>query len=306
VVFDKTGTLTHGSFKVTEIVPENGLTELELLTLAAQAEIHSSHPLAESIKQAYHALSGTHRQAEVEVLESYEEMAGFGIKAKLNGNTILVGNDAILHRENVPHTTCDVPGTVVHVALDGRYQGFLIVADQIKTDVSEAVEQLHAVGVEHIAMLSGDQEDVAGRVAESAGLDSFKAGLLPAEKVEELEKILAQSHEGAVAYVGDGINDAPALARADVGIAMGAFGTDAARETADVVLMTDTISRVADAIQLGKRTRRIVWQNIGMALGIKLVFILLGVAGAATMWEAVFADVGVTVLAVLNASRAMR
>ena len=306
VVFDKTGTLTHGTFKVTEIVPEEGVSELELLSLAAQAESHSTHPLAESIKQAYYDLSGQRREAEVEVLESFEELAGFGIKAKLNGYTILVGNDAILHRENVPHTTCDVPGTVVHVARDGRYQGFLLVSDQIKSEVSDAVARLHAAGVGHVTMLSGDQEDVAARVAESAGLDDYKAGLLPADKVDELEKILARSEEGTVAYVGDGINDAPALARADVGIAMGAFGTDAARETADVVLMTDSITRVADAIELGKRTRRIVWQNIGMALGIKLVFILLGVAGAATMWEAVFADVGVTVLAVLNASRAMR
>ncbi len=306
VIFDKTGTLTHGTFKVTQITPEEGVSELELLSLAAQAESHSSHPLAESIKQAYHALSGQPSAADVEVLESFEEVAGFGIKAKLNGYTILIGNDAILHRENVLHTTCDVPGTVVHVARNGRYQGFLVVSDQIKAEVSDAVARLHAAGVEHITMLSGDQEDVAARVAESAGLDDYKASLLPAEKVEELEKILARSEEGTVAYVGDGINDAPALARADVGIAMGAFGTDAARETADVVLMTDSISRVADAIELGKRTRRIVWQNIGMALGIKLVFILLGVAGEATMWEAVFADVGVTVLAVLNASRVMR
>jgi Cd2+/Zn2+-exporting ATPase len=306
VVFDKTGTLTEGSFKVSEIVPESEVSETELLQFAAMAEAHSSHPLAASIREACLARTGEELCEQMEVVETYEEFAGFGVKSQVDGRTILVGNDAILHQENIPHTTCDVPGTVVHVAVDGIYQGFLIVDDQIKTGVREDVAALKSLGVSKVIMLSGDQEDIAARVAEDVGLDEYKGGLLPEDKLEELEKILSMAGQGKVAYVGDGINDAPALARADVGIAMGALGTDAARETADVVLMTDGIDRVAEAIRVGQRTRRIVWQNIILALGIKLVFILLGVAGSASMWAAVFADVGVTILAVLNASRVLR
>ncbi|MFN2144057.1 MAG: heavy metal translocating P-type ATPase [Anaerolineales bacterium] len=306
VVFDKTGTITQGRFSVAQVVPQEGIHAEELLSQAAMAEIHSSHPLAVAIIEAYHQSAGGGEASSAEIVEEYHEAAGFGVKARVNGSTILVGNDAILHREGISHTTCDVPGTVVHVAQDEEYLGYLVVEDQLKPDVRQSVEALRRLGITRLAMLSGDQEDVAARVAEAAGLDEYRASLLPEDKVSALEEIIAAAGDSKVAFVGDGINDAPALARADVGMAMGALGTDAARETADVVLMRDSISQVADAIRVGRKTRRIVWQNIILALGVKLVFILLGIAGEASMWEAVFADVGITVLAVLNASRVMR
>lgn len=306
VVFDKTGTITQGQFQVTEIVPEAGISQSDLLAQAAAAEIYSRHPLANAIRKAFQQATGDKIPVGAVIVEDYQEAAGFGVKAQVNGSTILVGNDAILHRDGIPHTTCDVPGTVVHVAQNGSYLGYLVVADQLKPDVTEAISALRQMGISQLMMLSGDQEDVAARVADAAGLDGFMAGLLPEQKVSALEEIIAGTDGGKVAFVGDGINDAPALARADVGIAMGALGTDAARETADVVLMRDSITQVVEAVQVSKRTRRIVRQNIVLALGTKLIFILLGVAGSASMWEAVFADVGITVLAVLNASRVMR
>jgi Cd2+/Zn2+-exporting ATPase len=306
VVFDKTGTLTRGEFKVTAIVPEPGRTSEELLTLAAYAESHSNHPVATSIVQAYQRMVGENLSPERQVITEYDEVAGYGIRAGVNGDTVVVGNDAFLHRENIQHPICDIPGTVVHIAANRIYLGHIVVSDEIKAEAASAVEELHRIGVRNVVMLSGDQENVARYVANSVGLDGYRAGLLPGDKVESLESLLQSSANGRVAFVGDGINDAPALARADVGLAMGAFGTDAAKETADVVLMTDSVSRVPEAIKIGRRTRRIVWQNIGIALGIKALFIILGVAGAASMWEAVFADVGVTVLAVLNSTRAMR
>lgn len=306
VVFDKTGTITQGRFSVTQIVPGEGISQEEMLTQAALAEIHSGHPLAVAILEAHQQLAGAAQDRSAEIVEEYQEAAGFGVKAQVDGHTILVGNDAILHREGIPHTTCEVPGTVVHVARDGAYLGYLVVEDQLKPEVRQSIVDLRKLGVTRLVMLSGDQEDVAAAVAEAAGLDDFRARLLPEDKVAALEEIIASAGDGKVAFVGDGINDAPALARADVGIAMGALGTDAARETADVVLMRDSIAQVADSIRIGRRTRRIVWQNIILALGAKLVFILLGIAGEASMWEAVFADVGITVLAVLNASRVMR
>jgi Cd2+/Zn2+-exporting ATPase len=306
VVFDKTGTLTRGVFKVSDVCPEDGTSRKDLLTLAAYAEIHSNHPVAHSIRQAYQNETGSELSIEREVITEYDEIAGFGIRAGLNGDTIVVGNDAFLHREKISHPTCDVPGTVVHVASNGIYLGYIIVRDEVKTEARSAVQELHKIGVGNVLMLSGDQEDVAQQVAESIGLDGYRAGLLPGEKVDSLEGLLDKNEKGRVAFVGDGINDAPALARADVGIAMGAFGTDAAKETADVVLMTDSVSRVAEAIKIGRRTRRVVWQNIGIALGIKALFIILGVMGVASMWEAVFGDVGVTVLAVLNSTRVLR
>lgn len=304
VIFDKTGTLTKGDFAVAQIVPQEDVMEDDLLRLAVAAEAHSSHPVAGALRKAYANRFG--EQASPEPVMDYEEVAGFGVRAKSNGNLIHVGNDAFMHRENIPHTNCDVPGTVVHLAMDGRYYGYIVVADQIKPEAKEAVTELHQLGVENVIMLSGDQEDVAQQVSAAVGLDGYQAELLPEDKLKAVELTIAASQQGAVAFVGDGINDAPALARADVGIAMGAFGTDAAKETADVVLMTDSVTRVADAVKIGRRTRRIVWQNIVLALGIKALFISLGIAGAATMWEAVFADVGVTILAVLNATRVLR
>ena len=304
VVFDKTGTLTKGVFKVTQIVPKNGVTEKDLLRLAVHAESHSTHPVAAALKQDYS--SRYQDDPDSDKIIQVEEVAGYGVKAKLNGGTIRVGNDAFMHRENIPHTDCDAPGTIVHVAIDHQYHGYIMVADEIKPEAKEAIDALHRLGIKKVMMFSGDQEDVAARVSGQVGVDEYRAGLLPQDKVDQMEEILEHKTEGGVAFVGDGINDAPALARSDVGIAMGAFGTDAAKETADVVLMTDSVLRVADAIKLGRRTRRIVWQNIALALGVKALFIALGVAGEATMWEAVFADVGVTVLAVLNATRVLR
>jgi len=306
VVFDKTGTLTRGEFKVTEVVPEPGWNQEHLLTLAAYAESHSSHPVATSIVQAYHKIVGGALSPDRQVVTEYDEVAGYGIRARVNGDTVVVGNDAFLHREHIPHHSCDIPGTVVHVAANQAYLGYIVISDEIKAEAAAAVEELHQIGVNQVVMLSGDQENVAQYVAETVGLDGYRAGLLPGDKVEALEGLLKMNGNGRVAFVGDGINDAPALARADVGLAMGAFGTDAAKETADVVLMTDSVARVPEAIKIGRRTRRIVWQNIGIALGIKALFIILGVAGAASMWEAVFADVGVTVLAVLNSTRVLR
>ncbi|MEJ2758841.1 MAG: heavy metal translocating P-type ATPase, partial [Anaerolineales bacterium] len=239
VIFDKTGTLTKGDFRVTEIVPQDGITEEEVLRLAVEAEAHSSHPVASALRQAY-----TRRFGEAEPADQMmevEEVAGFGVRAKSNGNLIHVGNDAFMHREEIEHTNCDVPGTVVYMAIDGKFYGHIVVADEIKPESKAAVEDLHKLGVENVLMLSGDQDDVAQMVARAVGLDDYQAGLLPEDKLKSVESIIAHRQDGTVAFVGDGINDAPALARADVGIAMGAFGTDAAKETADVVLMTDTV-----------------------------------------------------------------
>ena len=300
VVFDKTGTLTKGRFKVTQIVPKNGFSESDLLALAAKAETNSNHPVAQSIRDAY---GQTINEAEV---TDYEEIAGHGIRATVKNQVVLAGNDRLLHRENIDHDACDVAGTVVHLAVDGRYAGYILIADEIKEDAAQAIRDLKKVGVEQTVMLTGDNEVVAKRVASQLGLDSYFAGLLPEDKVGVLEKLLIQSGKGKVVFVGDGINDAPVIARADIGMAMGGLGSDAAIETADVVLTTDAPSKVAEAIQVARKTRRIVVQNIVMAMAIKGVFIVLGVIGLATLWEAVFADVGVALLAILNASRVLK
>lgn len=300
VVFDKTGTLTRGVFKVTEIVPFNGWDEETLLQVAAQAESQSNHPVATSIKQAYGG------DDLVQIPDTFEEVAGYGVRVKLNGNDVVVGNDPFMHEANIPHVTCDVPGTIVHVAVNSNYAGYLVVSDEMKVDSPTAIQQLKQLGVQNVIMLSGDREDVAQQVSRELGIRIYHAELLPEDKVSVMTEMLEMPHKGKIAFVGDGINDAPALSQSDVGIAMGAFGTDAAIEVADVVLMTDSPSKVVEAIQLGRRTRKIVWQNIFLALGIKALFILLGVFGIATMWEAVFGDVGVTILAVLNATRVLK
>jgi Cd2+/Zn2+-exporting ATPase len=300
VVFDKTGTLTRGVFKVTKIVPYNGWDNEALLKIAAQAEFHSNHPVATSIKQAYG------KDELLQIPDSFEEVAGYGVRVRLNGMDVVVGNDPFMHKENVPHVTCDVPGTVVHVAVNSEYAGYLVVSDEMKPDTPAVIKQLKQLGVQNIIMLSGDREDVAQQVSMDLGLNDYHAELLPEDKVSVMMEMLNQPHEGKIAFVGDGINDAPALGQSDVGIAMGAFGADAAIEVADVVLMTDSPYKVAEAIELGRRTRTIVWQNIVLALGIKGLFILLGVFGVASMWEAVFGDVGVTILAVLNATRVLK
>lgn len=300
VVFDKTGTLTEGTFKVTQIVTKNGFSESELLMLAAKTEANSNHPVAQSIRDAY---GQPINESEV---TDYEEIAGHGIRAKVQNKVVLAGNDRLLHRENIDHDICDVAGTVVHLAVDGRYAGYILIADEIKEDAAQAIRDLKKAGVERTVMLTGDNEVVAKRVAGQLGLDAYFAGLLPEDKVGAIEKLLDPSGKAKVVFVGDGINDAPVIARADIGMAMGGLGSDAAIETADVVLMTDAPSKVAEAIQVARKTRRIVVQNIVLAMAIKGIFIVLGTIGLATLWEAVFADVGVALLAILNASRVLK
>ncbi|GAB4374260.1 MAG: heavy metal translocating P-type ATPase [Elainellaceae cyanobacterium] len=305
VVFDKTGTLTKGVFNVTQIIPQNGWTEAELLELAANVEAHSTHPVAQSIRTAYG--QATSQAPNDALVQDYVEIAGHGVQAKVNGRTVIAGNDRLLHRQNIDHDSCRVDGTVVHLAVDGKYAGRIIIADELKEDAAQAIQALKTSGVQKTVMLTGDNQDAASSIAQQVGLDSFIGELLPEGKVEAIESILVQERNGSrVAFVGDGINDAPVLARADVGIAMGALGSDAAIETADVVLMTDAPSKVAEAIQMGRRTLRIVWQNIIFAMVIKGVFIMFGIFGLATMWEAVFADMGVALLAIFNAMRVLR
>ena len=309
IAFDKTGTLTKGVFKVSEIVPYNGFKQDELLRIAALAEANSNHPIAKSIRTAYN------RPIDESSISNYTEIAAHGIQATIKGKLVIAGNDRLMHRENIAHDTCDVEGTVVHLAVVGGasplenriYAGYIIIADEIKEDAVQAIRDLRAAGVERIMMLTGDSQAVAQRMAKTLGVDTFAAELLPEDKVAAIEKLLGEfAKKGKVAFVGDGINDAPVIARADVGIAMGGLGSDAAIETADIVLMTDAPSKVAEAIQVGKKTHAIVMQNIIFALTIKIIFIGLGLMGLATMWEAVFADVGVALVAIFNATRVLK
>ncbi len=298
VVFDKTGTLTQGNFRVSEIVTDNGWQPEQLLQLAAQVESQSNHPIAQSILQAYR------QPVDSSVVQDYEEIAGQGICARVGNRQVLVGNDRLLHRENISHSVCAVEGTVAHVAVDGQYAGRIVIADEIKADAAEAIKVLKAQGIKTV-MLTGDSHSVAKSVATTLGLDDYRAELLPEDKVAALEDFLNQAAKSRqkVVFVGDGINDAPVIARADVGMAMGGLGADAAIETADVVIMTDAPAKVAEAIALAHRTLRIVWQNIVLAMTIKAIFIALGAIGLTSLWAAVFADVGVALLAVLNAGR---
>jgi Cd2+/Zn2+-exporting ATPase len=305
VVFDKTGTLTEGIFEVTEVIPHNGLDKSELLTLAGHIETMSNHPIAQAIVRQSKRLNLINGDAG-QNLEDFQEIAGFGVTATFNKQIVLAGGDRLLHRENIAHSRCDVGGTAVHLAVDHKYAGYILIADQIKSDARQAIEQLQKLGVEKTVMLTGDHANTANLVGKQLGLNQVYAELLPGDKVNVLERIMQENIEGKVAFVGDGINDAPAIARADVGIAMGALGSDVAIETADVVLMTDAPTKVAEAIMMGRRTRRIVWQNIAFAMTVKGLFIILGIGGLASIWEAVFADVGVALLAVFNASRILQ
>lgn len=301
IVLDKTGTLTKGIFKVTEIKNYNGVNQDELLKLAAFAEAHSTHPLAQAIISAYG------KNIDRSVIENIQEIGGHGVKAQVSGKNIIIGNDRLLHVENIEHPVCKVPGTVLHVAVDKSYAGYIVVGDELKEDTVEALEYLRKLGVKEIVMLTGDNDFVAREIAQKLRVDSFYADLLPQDKVGRFEEIIKRSIKGEnTAFVGDGINDAPVLARADVGIAMGGLGSDAAIETADVVIMTDSLVRVGTAIEVARNTRKIVWQNITLALGVKAVFLTLGAFGIVTMWEAVFADMGVALLAILNAVSANR
>jgi Cd2+/Zn2+-exporting ATPase len=301
VVFDKTGTLTKGEFKVSEIITQNGFRENELLEFAAFAESQSNHPIAQSVLEAFG------KEINPSEVKEIQEISGYGIKAKVKNKIVIVGNDRLLHHENISHDSCHAAGTVVHIAVDQIYAGYIIISDGIKEDASSAVTRLKELGVKKIVMLTGDNRTSAGAIAEKLDIDSFHSELLPEDKVVHIEKLIAKSRkEEKVAFVGDGINDAPVLARADVGIAMGALGSDAAVETADIVLMTDMPSKVATAIAVARKTRKIVWQNIIFAMGVKLFFIVSGSMGLATMWEAVFGDMGVALIAILNAARVLR
>ncbi len=299
VVFDKTGTLTKGEFKVSEVVTSNGFSKEEILEYAAYAEVNSNHPVAQSITEAYHDKIDNTK------ITQTEEISGHGIKAVVDGKTILAGNDKLLHKENIQHPVCQVDGTVVHVAIDRIYAGYIIISDSLKDDAIEAIENLKAKKIQTV-MLTGDNQYAAQAFAKRLGIKRFYSELLPEDKVKHIEQLIAENKGGKVAFVGDGINDAPVIARADVGIAMGALGSDAAIETADVVLMTDSPSKVALAIDVAKTTRNIVWQNIYFAMGVKLAFIVLGIFGVATMWEAVFGDMGVALIAIFNALRILR
>ena len=296
VVFDKTGTLTEGVFTVTAVHPEQ-LDERELLHLAAHVERHSTHPIAAALLQAY-----PEEQDDCSV-SGIREYAGKGLTAEVNGRTVAVGNEKLMEMVGAAWRPCTHTGTLVHVALDGVYAGHIVIADRIKEDAARAVTELHAAGVRQVMMLTGDRQPIAETVADTLRLDGFRAGLLPEDKVRCVEEWLPG---GKLAFVGDGINDAPVLARADLGIAMGALGSDAAIEAADVVLMDDKPSKVALAIRIARRTLRIAQENMWFAVGIKLAVLVLAACGVATLWMAVFADVGVTVLAVLNAMRALR
>ncbi|MED1171699.1 heavy metal translocating P-type ATPase [Bacillus inaquosorum] len=300
-VFDKTGTLTKGSFEVTEIKPAEGFTKDRLLEAAAYAELHSQHPIAESVRKAYGKMLSS------DAIESYEEISGHGIFAKVNGTEILAGNKKLMEREQVKGVPDEHAGTIVHVAVDQRYAGAIIIADEVKEDAAQAVADLKSLGIKQTVMLTGDSKQTGEAVGKQLGIDEVYAELLPQDKVSRVEALEAKlSPNEKLIFVGDGINDTPVLARADIGAAMGGLGSDAAVEAADVVLMTDQPSKIAEAIRIAKRTRRIVWQNIGFALGVKAIFLILGAFGIATMWEAVFSDVGVTLLAVANAMRVMR
>lgn len=299
VVFDKTGTLTRGVFNVTAIHPEQE-READLLELAALAESWSDHPIAHSIREAYGAELDTSRVTGV------EERSGRGVQVQVDGRTVCVGNDTLMEEIGIAWHPCHQVGTTVHVAVDGVYMGHLVISDQVKEDAADAIRALRACGVRKTVMLTGDAQAVGEDVARRLGLDEVHAQLLPADKVDRVEDLLRQtSPRGALAFVGDGINDAPVLSRADIGIAMGALGSDAAIEAADVVLMDDKPSKIALAIRIARKTRSIVRQNIVFALGVKFLVLGLGAFGLANMWEAVFADVGVSVIAILNSMRAL-
>ncbi len=302
VIFDKTGTLTEGVFRVKEVVACNDFSKQKLLSLAALAETYSNHPIAKSIVEA-----ASHFPASEETVLDHKEISGMGVIARTRRYQIMAGKDALLDKYDIEHVIGGIQGTVVHVAIDNTYAGYITIGDELKGDAEQAVSRLRAAGVEKIGMLTGDNDSAAREVARQLNLDFYYAGLLPEDKIRLFESIEQDRQEGRnIVFVGDGINDAPVLARADIGIAMGALGSDVAIETADVVLMTDHPSMVAEAIRVGKKTRSIVWQNIILALTVKTVFISFGAFGLAGMWEAVFADMGTALLAILNATRTLK
>lgn len=299
VVFDKTGTLTRGVFALSSVTVANGFDENELLRFAAYAEHYSNHPIAVGVRGAYKEV------VDESIITEHEELSGYGVKAIVDGKTVLAGNAKLMTENNIDFAPTTEDGSAVYVSVDGILCGVLTVTDEIKEDSKKAIENLKAIGIDNIAMLTGDNEQSAKSVADKIGIKTVYAALLPHQKVEKLESIMTKSN-GKTLFVGDGINDAPSLARADIGVAMGGVGSDAAIEAADVVIMTDEINKVATAVKIAKKTNTIVWQNIFFALGVKALIMTMGAYGEATLWEAVFADVGVALIAVLNATRALK
>ncbi len=298
VVFDKTGTLTKGVFKVTEIVVKNGYTKDELIEYAAIAESFSNHPIAISIKEA------SSRSVDSKNLLNYNELSGMGVSGEIDGKLLLCGNSKLLEKFNINFEKAEEIGTIVYISIDQKFAGYLVISDEIKEDAKEAIKALKELGVERLVLLSGDNMAAAGAVGKELSIDEVNAGLMPGQKVDELEKIENEvSDGGKVVFIGDGINDAPVITRADVGVAMGGLGADAAIESADIVLMNDEPVKLAEAINIARKTKRIVYQNIIFALSVKLFFLILAVFGYATMWEAVIADVGVLLLVVFNSTR---
>ena len=299
IVFDKTGTLTKGEFKVTDVITENGSKE-ELIELAALGEGYSNHPIANSIREAYG------KELDLNRVTNTEEIAGHGIKAVIDGKTVLLGNEKLMKSESIFYTPCKSMGTVVYVACNGVFEGAVVISDTIKDGAKEAIHDMKQVGVRHMVMLTGDRKEAAETVAQTLGIDEVHAELLPGGKVEQVEALLkAEKEKERLAFVGDGINDAPVLTRADIGIAMGSMGSDAAIEAADIVLMDDDVTKIASVVKIARKTLRIVKQNIVFALAIKALVLILGALGMANMWEAVFADVGVSVIAILNSMRTL-
>ena len=303
VVLDKTGTITKGVFKVTEINPVE-MSEEDLLRFAAIAEANSNHPIAKSIMESYNEKSN--EEIKLSEIDKYEEIAAHGIKVLYNGKTILAGSSKLLDSENVKYEKIDEVGTTVYVAVDGKYAGCIVISDEVKEDSKRAIAEMRKVGITNVVMLTGDNEAAAAKIAEEVGLDKHYSGLLPNQKVEILEEIAKENSTGNTAFIGDGINDAPVLARADVGIAMGGVGSDAAIEASDIVFMTDELSKLPIAKRISEKTNKIVWQNIVFAMGVKVIVMLMSTGGVANMWEAIFADVGVALIAVLNAMRSLK
>ncbi|WP_332842504.1 heavy metal translocating P-type ATPase [Paraclostridium sp. AKS81] len=301
VVFDKTGTLTKGVFKVTKLKNISDISKEELLEYAAYAEYYSNHPIGVSIVKEYG------KDIDKKEIKEYDEISGHGLSVNIKGKKVLAGNAKLMKKENIAYEEVFEIGTIVHISIDGKYRGYLIISDEIKEDSKQAIEGLREIGVKKLVMLTGDSKKVAEGVAQELNLDYTESELLPDQKVKKVEELYkAKSKKGVLVFVGDGINDAPVLAIADVGVAMGGLGSDAAIEASDIVIMNDEPSKLINGIKIAKRTQKIVWQNITLALIVKLIVLLLGATGVANMWEAVFADVGVTLIAVLNSIRIMR
>ena len=299
VVFDKTGTLTKGVFNVQEIHSE-GISKDELLELTAYTESYSNHPISISLKRAYGKEIDNGR------ISDMEEISGHGVSAIIDGKKVMAGNIKLMKKMNISYFKGELIGTVVHVAVDNKYAGYIVIADEVKEDSAQAIKELKAANIKQTVMLTGDNKNVGEKVAKELGLDKFYAELLPGDKVDKMEELFSQkSAKGKLAFVGDGINDAPVLARADIGIAMGGLGSDAAIEAADIVIMTDEPSKIATAMKISKKTLKIAYQNIVFAIGIKVIVLILSALGITTMWTAIFADVGVTIIAVLNSFRAL-